>query len=136
MAAVSLILVGFRQIIPDLVTIILANALIYSGLFLLYLGFTCFAEKKVRKEFHIAVGVLIVFILFPIFTYIYPNVSARIIMISCGSFLLYFKCPNCFQKSPPYSKQSKYTAYGIPCSDGISFCVTGSVLPYTGKPQQ
>lgn len=82
LVAVSLILVGFRQIIPDLVTIVLANAFIYSGLFLLYLGFTCFAEKKVRKEFHIAVGVLIVFILFPIFTYIYPNVSARIIMIS------------------------------------------------------
>jgi hypothetical protein len=55
--ALSFFLVGFRHILPDVITIILANALIYAALSMFYLGFKSFVEKKLKIYKHIHVRI-------------------------------------------------------------------------------
>ena len=85
-------LLGFRNLLPDAVTIILANALIYSALMLFYMGFTSFAQKKMNLRLHIPSFILTSFILFPFLTYIKPSVNTRICLISFAAAFYFFIC--------------------------------------------
>lgn len=88
---VGLLLLCFRNILSDFITMIVANIFIYSSLILLYFGFSFFAAKKINLYLHIGIFILLAFILHPFFTYVMPNGNVRI-SISSFSFGLYFLC--------------------------------------------
>ncbi|MCF8145879.1 MAG: response regulator [Deltaproteobacteria bacterium] len=88
----AFMLIALRHLLPDAITIIVANSLNYSALILLYLGFRSFAGWPVKPRFHIVVGFLVMLIFFPLFTYIRPSVNARICIISAASAFYFLSC--------------------------------------------
>jgi PAS domain S-box-containing protein len=88
----TIILIGLRHLLPDVITIIVANSIYYSALVLFYLGFKAFAGHAVKPRLHIVAGLLSMLVLFPLFTYVQPSVNARISIISIVSALYFFSC--------------------------------------------
>jgi hypothetical protein len=89
--SLGMILLGMRNILPDFITIIISNILI-----LLYLTFNArglerFSNSKQKTWFDISV-IIILTGTFCIFTYLYPNVNMRIIIISGLISLCCFRC--------------------------------------------
>ena len=80
--ATGFFFISIRNIFPDIISIILANSLIYLSFSLIYLGFCVVAEKKVHLALHLSMMAVLSFVLNPFFTYVTPNVPARICLIS------------------------------------------------------
>ena len=83
-------LVALREILPRFITIVMADALICSGLLLFYLGLKAVAGKKVKPYGHLTVVFLSSFVLIPFFTYVMPSVNARISLISFIAAVYFF----------------------------------------------
>ena len=81
-SALAVFLLGFRQLLPDFITIIASNTLAVIAMFLFYSGFKSFAVEKYNLNLHIAFIIVYSAILFPILTYVTPNLRARIIIAS------------------------------------------------------
>jgi hypothetical protein len=90
LVSLAFLLIGLRHILPSFITIVVANALLYSALALFYLGFKSFAEKKWKPYLHVAMLLLLSLILVPFFTYVAPSVNARISLISLAAALYFF----------------------------------------------
>ena len=86
------VLIGFRYFLPLFFSIFAANIFIYSGSALLYFGFKTFTGQKANIYLHIAIVSFLSLILHPYFTYLSPNVSARIIISSYGIALYCSLC--------------------------------------------
>jgi len=85
--AIGLVLVALRNVLPDLISIILANYLQVIGVALLYVAVCRFTAEKYSR-FLIAVSVLPVFLLFPYYTFVDNNLFVRIVLIDFGEALL------------------------------------------------
>jgi PAS domain S-box-containing protein len=88
----GVIMMGTRHVLPDWLTVIVANSLCYAALIMFYLGFVAFAGNRVRPLPHIGTGILVMFLLFPLFVYVLPSVSARIIIVSFISSFYFLSC--------------------------------------------
>ncbi|MCP4576450.1 MAG: response regulator [Deltaproteobacteria bacterium] len=88
----GMFLVGLRHVLPGFISIIAANASIYSAWALFYLGFKSFAEKKGKLHLHVAIVLVLSFLLVPFFTYVAPSVNARISLLSFAAALYFFLC--------------------------------------------
>ncbi|RCK28694.1 sensor histidine kinase [Thalassospira lucentensis] len=80
-AAIGFVLLGFRSVIPDLASVILANILIAASHGLYWLGL----QKYTRREpsfVSFAAPLVLVAVLFVYFTNFAPNIAARIMVIS------------------------------------------------------
>jgi hypothetical protein len=87
----AMLLIALRGQIPDWISIVLANALIMTGVFQGYVGLERFFGKPSRQWHNYAL--LAVFVLVHAhFTMVQPNLTARIINISAGLFLFSFQC--------------------------------------------
>jgi len=53
LSALSILFLGFRSILPDFISIIVANSVAIVAMFFFYAGFKQFAEEKIRIHFHI-----------------------------------------------------------------------------------
>ena len=84
------ILVGFRHVLPGFITIVMANACIFSAWVLFYIGFKSFAEKKGKPYLHVAIVLLLSLVLVPFFTYVAPSVNVRITLVSFAAALYFF----------------------------------------------
>ena len=82
LSALAVLLLGFRHLLPDFITIIVSNTFTIIAMFLFYSGFKSFAEEKFNLNLHFAFIIVYSAILFPIFTYVTPNLRARIIIAS------------------------------------------------------
>ena len=80
--ATGFFLISFRHILSDIITIILANALVYLSVILIYLGFAAMAEKKINFRFHLSIMAALSFAVNPFFTYVIADPPARICLIS------------------------------------------------------
>ncbi len=90
LVSLAFLLIGLRHILPSFITIVVANALIYSALAMFYFGFKSFAEKKGKPYLHGAIVLMLSLILVPFFTYVAPSVNARISLISFAAALYFF----------------------------------------------
>ena len=83
-------LISLRGMIPDFFSIILGNVTtIYAGI-LIYQGIQLFFDQPAFSRLNSLVFIL--YILFQIhFTYIEPDINARIVLISFGLFILIFR---------------------------------------------
>ena len=90
LSALAVFLLGFRHILPDLISIIASNTFTIIAMFLFYSGFKSFAEEKYNRNLHLAFIIVYSVVIFPIFTYVTPNLSVRIIIasIAMGSYWL------------------------------------------------
>jgi PAS domain S-box-containing protein len=82
LVGLAFFLVALRHVLPNFITIVMANGLIYSALALFYLGFKSFSGKKGNPYLHIAIVLLLSLVLVPFLTYVAPSVNARISLIS------------------------------------------------------
>jgi PAS domain S-box-containing protein len=80
--SLGFLLVSVRDLVPDLFSIVLANVLIYTAVFLIYKGFTCLVDRPVRTGTHLIFIALLSLGVVPFFTYQIPSVDARIVIIS------------------------------------------------------
>ncbi len=84
----SMMLNGAQQIFPDLITIILANSLVYLSSYLILLGFSRFLEVPICHANWLSFGVfLLMFASMLYFTYSHYNVNARIMIMSSTGFM-------------------------------------------------
>ena len=88
--AIGFLLISLRHLLPNLVTIIFANALFFFSFSLLYLGFKLIGRQYVRPHVHMALMAGASFIVYPFFTYIYPNVNVRITLFSFIGAIYFF----------------------------------------------
>jgi len=89
---VTVVLIGLRHLLPDVITIVVANWLYYAALVLFYLGFRAFAGGPVKPRPHMIVGFLVMLVIFPLLTYVRPSLNARICIISFASAFYFFSC--------------------------------------------
>ncbi|MCK5098232.1 MAG: PAS domain S-box protein, partial [Desulfobacteraceae bacterium] len=101
--ALGSLFIGLRTVLPDFITIILANLFLFSGMFLIYYGFKSFADEKVKIVFNIIILLVFSLILFPFFTYTAPSANARIILFSVVIAGYFFFCALVFVKTSLHS---------------------------------
>ncbi|MEN8141274.1 MAG: PAS domain-containing protein [Thermodesulfobacteriota bacterium] len=87
--AAGFLLLGLHEIIPVFFSIVLANSLVISAVFFIYYGFASFTGEKQDHRRHALFILIFSLLLIPFFTYIYPNLSARI-SLTCFVFAFYF----------------------------------------------
>jgi len=81
--ALGFILIGLRQFIPDLISIVLANFLIAFGFTIVVIGILDFLKYKKRQFIKVSIFLLVALVLlFIYYTYIQQNTNARIAVIS------------------------------------------------------
>ncbi|WP_372753970.1 ATP-binding protein [Labilibaculum sp.] len=102
MSAMGNILVFLRSAIPDWISIPVANTLIVSSTIILLIGLEQFVKKKgYQLQNHI---LLLVFLLVhSYFTFVEPNLNARIINLSCAYVLVSFQIAFLMLKRAPAS---------------------------------
>ena len=88
----GLALAGFRPTLPSVITVVAANALIYSALSLFYLGFKSFSGKKCNLYVHFTIVIVLSAVIHPYLTYIEPSVNARIVLVSFAAALYFLFC--------------------------------------------
>ncbi len=82
---------SLRGVLPDFVTVILANTMIVGGIFILYIGLERFVGKA-RPQIHnyLLLGVFVGLMLY--FTYVRADISIRTGLISAAILLLMVQC--------------------------------------------
>jgi PAS domain S-box-containing protein len=86
------LLISFRGLVPDMVSIVLANALIFFSFALIYLGFKVLGQSPAPMKRHLGGMAFLSFAVFPFFTYVVPSLSLRIGLISLTGALYFGLC--------------------------------------------
>ncbi len=102
--ALGFFFLGLRDILPDLITIVLANLFLFHAVFFTYHGFKSFAEEEVKTHFHFVFILFCSLVLFPFFTYALPNVSIRFILISFVNAFYFFLSTLVFVKAARHAR--------------------------------
>lgn len=87
---IGMIILGHRSLLPDFLTIVVANTLLVCHLAMINRGLILFTKQQAGFGPEI-LPVLLVAITFPYFTYVDPNVNARIFIISASYIALYLR---------------------------------------------
>ncbi len=85
--SLGFLLISFRDLVPDMFSIVLANLLVFLSVFLIYRGFTDLVDLPVRVRNHLTLIVLLSLVVVPFFTYVIPSVDARIVINSLYSLV-------------------------------------------------
>ncbi|MFC1885140.1 hypothetical protein ACFL2O_10250 [Thermodesulfobacteriota bacterium] len=85
---IGMFLLSMRHLLPELVTVIIANTLIACFFVLLLQGIHIFFQKKIPLWYYVA-PIVLTALFFTYYTYISPNISARIIVITFLGFACY-----------------------------------------------
>lgn len=84
----GIFLVGLRNLLPDFLSIVFANIILFLSMIIFYSGFVRFAHGRINIPLHS--GLLVAYIILQtIFTYIVPSINFRISLISF-SIAFYF----------------------------------------------
>ncbi len=92
LSALAFLLIGLRQVLPDFITIVLANTIGIIAMFLFYSGFKSFAKEELNFRRHLTFIIIYSGILFPILTYVVPSLEARIAIASVVTGGYFFMC--------------------------------------------
>jgi PAS domain S-box-containing protein len=92
MLSVGFLLISFRDMVPDMVSIVLANALIFFSFALFYLGFKVLGQGATTMVFHLGAMAFLSFAVLPFFTYAVPSLSVRTGVVSLTGALYFGLC--------------------------------------------
>ena len=87
---VALLLFGLRGSLPDLVSVVLGNLLVISGLLLLYIGLERFVEKP-GFQIHNYIFLAAFVFLHTYFTFIRPSLQARNLNVTIAFLIVFFQ---------------------------------------------
>ena len=87
---VALLLIGLRGTLPDLVSVVLGNALVIFGLMLLYQGVEHFVEKP-KGQIHNYVVLAVFVLIHAYFTFVQPSIQARNINVAFAFLTFFFQ---------------------------------------------
>ena len=87
---VALLLFGLRGNLPDLVSVVLGNSLVISGLLLLYIGLERFVEKP-GFQIHNYIFLAAFVFLHAYFTFVQPSLQARNINVTIAFLIIFFQ---------------------------------------------
>jgi len=90
--AVAALLLGLRGVVPDFLTVIIANGLGATSFFLIYYGFRSFAQEKINLYLHVVIIIVYSLFIFPLLTYVLVNLNLRISLVSFVSGIYLFLC--------------------------------------------
>ncbi len=90
-AALGWLVISLRGLIPDWLSVVVGNGLLITGGILTYEGIRQFRGKPFRDVFNYA---LFVFLVSGVvyFTWIWPNVNARVILVSASGAIIVARC--------------------------------------------
>ena len=97
--AAGFFFLGYRDIFPDFITIILANLMIIVGSILYYEGTRRFLDHSTRFHPVSVIAIVVGFVLFLYFTYWNPSVNNRIICITAIQLLVSILCVREFSQN-------------------------------------
>jgi len=86
-----ILLVGLRGVVPDLLSIVVSNALVIGGTILLYMGLEHFVNRR-TSQVHNLVLLAIFILIHSFFTFIQPNLLVRTINLAVSIVLLCAQC--------------------------------------------
>lgn len=89
--AIGMLLMSFRDLLPDLFTIVFANSMIIMGNVCICAGLEIFLEGKRHPRVFLGINILI-FVVLLYLTYVRPDVVARIVVISSFMVLIWGYC--------------------------------------------
>ena len=87
----ALVLIVLRGAIPDWISIVLANTLVFAGALLIYMGLERFVEK-ISAQLHNYVLFALYTGAFVYATFIHPDLPLRILITSVGLLIISFQC--------------------------------------------
>jgi diguanylate cyclase (GGDEF)-like protein len=90
--AAGLFLLGYRDVLPDFITIILANCAIIAGLIFLYEGISRFLGHSTRFHLISILAIVIGIVLFVYFTYASPSINYRILSFTAIHMVISALC--------------------------------------------
>lgn len=88
LSCLAFVLLGLRGLLPDFITVVIANTLIVAAIGIMVCGIEGFVDKK-RSAWSVLFLSIFLFISFVYFTYYTPNINARIVVISAVLAVLY-----------------------------------------------
>ena len=92
LSALSVLLIGLRHVLPDFISIVVANTFGIIAMFFFYRGFKLFANEKLNIHLHLTFIVIYFVFLFPFFTYVTPHLETRIVIASITTAGYFFLC--------------------------------------------
>lgn len=105
--AIGWLLIGLRDDIPDWASVLVGNGLLLVSPILAYEGIRQFRGKSYRDALNYVVG-LVVIGAFIYFTWIQPNVNARVVAISGFGAFIFFRCAFDLVYNAPRELRSSY----------------------------
>lgn len=110
----GLCLIAFRGLVPSFASIVIANTLLVAGYAIILRGLRAFLDISTGGVWE-WLAVAIILLSFPLFTYLQPNLNARIIIYSIVSALLLFRCSFLVLKDAPSGQRGVhiFTASGF-----------------------
>ncbi len=99
----AFLLQSFRHYFPDFFTIVVANTAIIVGYLFIVRGLVDFSEAKQENKLD-SIFSIAVFLLFAVYTYYYPDINARIVIVSLSIATISFRAVSVMKKhiSPNY----------------------------------
>jgi PAS domain S-box-containing protein len=116
-------LVVLRGVVPDWLSVVVANALLVTGLILLQVGLERFVGQRSRRFLN-GVLLLVFILLHTYFTYVYPSLAARNINLSAALVLICLQCSWLLlhRVGPEMRSMTRWTGilYAVFCVFGIA----------------
>ena len=135
--ALGFLLISWRGAIPDVISILLANILLFISPILLYEGIRLFLGKPYRNYFHYALMALLI-AGFSYFLFITPSVNARILILAGFTASIIMQCAiQLFTRVPPALRTSYWftaSMFGLYSLLLILRVVTARSLPQLHDP--
>jgi PAS domain S-box-containing protein len=92
LGAIGSILIGFREVLPNWASIPLANSMVIGSYVLLFFGLQRFLGKKILSIYNaiVLVGFGVFVYIHCYYTYVVPDLLARVVNVSAGILILSF----------------------------------------------
>jgi len=89
--SVGAIVIVFRGLVPDFISIVLANTMIMGGIVIIYIGLERFVGKR-SSQIHNYILLAIFIFIQTYYTFIQPNLLARTLNVSVATMIFTFQC--------------------------------------------
>ncbi len=128
----ALVLLSFRNLIPDLFSVLISNTMIITGLIFLLFGFGKFLSTRVNHNLNYAILILYV-ILHAYFSLVNPDLTLRKIVFSMATILIFTQCLELLVRREIRVQQINSIGVGLICAglviSSLARVIIAMILP-------